>query len=99
MGLTLREGAVKKQKLLHTQKSLHWQGKEGALNLRREHNKCMGDKVERIWHRDQCRPTLPSQEVVCMPTVAIEGWVLRLRVQGSDPREGTEVDCHEDTLR
>lgn len=61
MGLTLREGAVKKQKLLHTQKSLHWQGKEGALNLRGEHNKCMGDKVERIWHRDQCQSPLPSQ--------------------------------------
>lgn len=59
----------------------------------------MEEKTERIWHRDQCRPTLPSQEVVCMPTAAIEGWVLRLRVQGSDPRERTEVDCHEDTLR
>lgn len=61
MGLAFREGAVKKQKLLHTQKPLHWQGKEGALNLRGEHNKCMGDKVERICHRDQCQSPLPSQ--------------------------------------
>lgn len=61
MGLALREGAVKKQKLLHTQKSLHWQGKEELLNLRGEHNKCMGDKVERIWHRDQCQSRSPAK--------------------------------------
>jgi len=54
---------VKKQKLLHTQKPPTLIGKERTelWNLRGEHNKCVGDKVERIWHRDQCQSPLPSQ--------------------------------------
>ena len=34
-----------------------------------------------------------------MLNAASGGWVLRLRLLGSDPRERIGVDCHEETLR
>ena len=36
---------------------------------------------------------------VCMPAAESGGWMLRLRLWGSDARERTGADCHEDTLR
>ena len=41
----------------------------------------------------------PSWEAVFMPTAASGGWVLRLRLQESDPKMRTGVACLEVTLR
>ena len=59
----------------------------------------MEEKVERIHHRNQCQTALPSQEVACKLFAPSRGWLLRLRLWGLDPRERTEIDCYEDTLR
>ena len=54
----------------------------------------------RFHHRDHCQTMLPSREATHMPMLAVSrGWVLKLRLQGSDFRESTRVEFHEDTLR
>ena len=69
-------------------------------NLRGEHNGGGTEgKIERTHHRDSCQTAFPSQEAAYMFTMMSGGWILRLRLQGSDPRERTRVECHEDTLK
>jgi len=96
-----QEVVMKEEKYPHTQKLPHqWGWGRTLQNLKGEHrNRCLEGKTERIHHRDSCQTALPSQEAACMFTMVSGGWVLRLVLQGSDPRERTKVDCHEDTLR
>ena len=51
-------------------------------------------KAERFLHRGSV-PTSTQQpeRLVCSPTKAGGDWELRLWLQRSDPREGTEVGC------
>ena len=90
------EVAVKEEKFSHTWKPPHRWGQEELWNLREEcSNKYIEDKAQRIWHRDQCQLASPSREVVWTPTTESQGWVLRLRLWESDPRERTGVDSYE----
>lgn len=49
--------------------------------------------MERIHHRDHC------QTVAYTLSIESGGWVLWVKLWGSDPRGRTGVGCHEDTLR
>ena len=90
------EVAVKEEKFSHTWKPPHRWGQEELWNLREEcSNKYIEYKAQRIWHRDQCQLASPSREVVWTPTTESQGWVLRLRLWESDPRERTGVDSYE----
>ena len=40
----------------------------------------------------------PSQDTIYTCTIASRGWVQRLRLWGSDPKEKPGVECSEDTL-
>ena len=42
---------------------------------------------------------VPSQDTIYTCTIASRGWVQRLRLWGSDPKEKPGVECSEDTLR
>ena len=54
---------------------------------------------QKIHSRDFYQTALPSQEVAGKLFAPSRGWLLRLRLRGLDPRERTEIDCYEDTLR
>ena len=59
--LHLGKGAVKKEKFLLTQEPLLSRESGEPCNLREEHSStCSGGKMERIHHRDQCQPAIPS---------------------------------------
>ena len=59
----------------------HRQGQEGALvPQKRMQQQVLRRQMERIHHRDNCQPTLPRLEVVCMPSAVSRGWVLSLRL-------------------
>ena len=96
-----REVVVKEEMYPHTQKLPHeWKWGRTLQNLKGEHcDRGLEGKTERIHHRDSCQTALPSQEAAYMFTMVSGGWVLRLGLQGSDPRERTRVDYHKDTLR
>ena len=49
--------------------------------------------MERIHHRDHC------QTVADTLTIESGGWVLWVKLWGSDPKGRTGVGCHEGTLR
>lgn len=77
--------------------TLSWAVSEGVLEPQRE--SALKAKL-RFHHRDHCQTMLPSREAAHMPMLAVSrGWVFRLRLQGSDFRESTRVEFHEDTLR
>ena len=80
------ELAVKEDKFSHTWKPPH----RGECS-----NKYTEDKAQRIWHKDQCQLASPSREVVWTPTTESQGWVLRLKLWETDPRERTGVDSYE----
>ena len=51
-------------------------------------------KAERFPHRGSVQTsTHQPKRLVCSPAGAGGGWELRLRLQRSDPRERTGVDC------
>ena len=82
---------------MYTQKPLHGQDQGELQNLRGEHkNKFVEDKTENLTQRSV--PTNTSQPRSCLHAHC-SNWGLDAEVQGSDPKERTEVDCHEDTLR
>lgn len=54
-----RKGAVKEEKFPYTQKPPH-KREHGELQRGGHSNRHVEGKVERIQHRDQCQPALPS---------------------------------------
>ncbi|XP_043310267.1 uncharacterized protein LOC122432429 [Cervus canadensis] len=76
------------------------EGQVELWKLRGEHSdRCVRGKAERVQHRNRHRPAFPnlSHSTARPPTVA-GGWVLRRRLQGSDPRRGLGLTAV-DTLR
>ena len=62
---------------------------------RGEHsNRGAEGKAERFPHRESVPTNTHQPEtLVCSPTRVGGGWVMRLRLQRSDPRERTGVGC------
>ena len=56
-------------------------------------------RQNRIQHRDQCWPALPSLKHMSTWPLVRGGWVLRVKFQGSGSRKRTGADCCEDTLK
>lgn len=90
---------MKEGKFPHTRKPPRGRDRGDLWTLRGEpSNRCSGGKTERIHHRDLAKQPFPVEKwPECLPVSG--GWVSRLRLWGSDPRERTGVDHHEDTLR
>ena len=90
---------MKKEKVPHTRKPLHWRRQGVVRGKLRSHggehsNRGAEDKAERFPHRGSV-PTSTHQleRLACSPTRAGGGWELRLRLWRSDPRERTGVGC------
>lgn len=95
---TSRKEAVKEEKFPYTQKPPH----------KREHGELQRGAQQQIRGRQSGKnsaqrsvPTSTSQPETLVGTLAVVsgGWVLRLRLRKSHPKEGPGVDCYEDTLR
>ena len=91
---------MKEEKCPHTRKPLHWRrrgwrgeagGKLWSHGGERS-NKGAEGKAERFLHGGSVpSSTHQPKRLVCSPTGTGRGWELRLRLQRSDPREGTGV--------
>ena len=89
---------MKEEKFPHTQKPPSCVGMEGGggCNLR---NSAATDVWKQSRENSAQRLVLSStsqpETCECMPTRVDGDWMLRLRLQGSDPRERTGVDYSE----
>ena len=88
---------MKEEIFPHTRNPLHWQRQWVARGELQSHggelsNRGAEGKVERLPHRGSVlASTHKPERLVCSPARAGGGWELRLRLQGSDPRERTGV--------
>ena len=100
-GLVSQGGSCEGGKVSTHSETPSWveMGENPSKPQRRTLRQGLGRQTERIHHRDSCQTALPSQEAAYTFTMVSGGWVLRLGLQGSDPRERTRVDYHKDTLR
>ena len=90
---------MKEEKFPHTRKLLHWRrwGVSGGNFGAMEESTATGVQMAK-WRdsrtEKQCRSALTSlRGLSAHPTGWAGGWELRLRLQRSDPRERTGVDC------